>query len=351
MRLGTLLLTAVLVAPAAAAQERAGAAAPAFTAAAGFDGYYTAGRWVPVRIDAENRGPDFAGEVRAAWGATVYRQAISLPSPSRKRVEFYVRAADLRDSIEIVLHDTRGRAIAMRTVTVRGLLPAEQFHVVAGNPAGSAAGVRAAFAAAADLPLSWRGYDGVDEVHLDGTLALLPAQARALERWRAVHAIDDVPALRREISRAAPAGTADRDRWRFAATYAGALLVLFGLLPRLARRPAAAHAALVAIALLFTAIPATPRLGESGRPDPFIVRPRTTSAGTFVSALAFAQPAGRATAIVQVPGTEALVEAAADAPPHEIRYAEDGDAAFAIAGSAGEAFSVISRSFESPSHD
>lgn len=310
---------------------------PVITAAAGFDGCYTVGRWMPVRIDAENRGADFAGEVRVEWGATRYRQAVALPSPSRKRVEFYVRAADLRDSIQVTLHDGEGRAIATHDVAVRGLLPAETLDVVPIRPA--------------DLPGSWRGYDGVDEVHVDGA-ALLPAQARALERWRAVHEIDEVPALRREISRAAPARTVDRDRWRFAATYVGALLVLLGVLPRLAQRPAAAHAALVAAVLLFAAVPAINGVGAPRELPPTMMRSRATGAGTFISTLTFAQPLDRATAaLVTVAGREALLEAAPDAPPHEIRYDEDGDAVFAIHGTAGEAFSVIARSFGSPSND
>lgn len=346
MRAGALVLGLALAATAAAAQDSSGAAAPAATIHAGLDGYYTVGRWTPIRVDAETRGADFAGEVAVEWGAATYRQALTLPSPSRKRVELYVRAADLRDSLRVALHDVNGRVVLARDVPVRGILPAEPLHVVVDPPTGGLERVHAAFVAAADLPGSWRGYDGVDEVRIGAAAALLqPPQSRALERWLAVRGIDDASELRRDLPRAAAGGAVDRGRWQFVATYCGVLLLVAGVLPRLVKRTAYTHVALAAAAIAFAAVPVTLGLAPQDSGPASTARARATDAGAFVSTLAFARPARRQIAVVESPVPDALLEAAAGAPPHEIRYAEDGTATFAIAGSAGEVFSVVVRGF------
>ena len=345
MRGGALVLGLALAAAAAAA-DSSGAAAPAAAIHAGLDGYYTVGRWTPIRVDAETRGADFAGEVAVEWGAATYRQALTLPSPSRKRVELYVRAADLRDSLHVVLRDAKGRVVLARDVPVRGILPAEPLDVVVDAPAGGLDRVHAAFVAAADLPRSWRGYDGVDEVRIGAAAARLEApQSLALQRWLAVRGIDDASELRRDIPRAAAGGGVDRGRWRFVAAYCSVLLLVAGVLPRLTRRAAITHAALAAAAIAFAAIPATLGLAAPESGPASTARARATDAGAFVSTLAFARPARRQIAVVESPVPDALLEATADAPPHEIRYAEDGTATFAIAGSAGEIFSVVVRGF------
>jgi hypothetical protein len=75
----------------------------AVQAEAGFGGYYRVGRWMPIRVEVENQGHDIEGEFVVSWGGTLYRQAIDLPSPSRKLLEFYVLASGSRSDLTLDL--------------------------------------------------------------------------------------------------------------------------------------------------------------------------------------------------------------------------------------------------------
>lgn len=346
MPLGILVLCAVLAPAAVFAQA---AEAPAVDVASGLNGYYTVGRWMPVRVAAEARDAEFTGELVVEWGATTYRQALSLPAPSRKRLEFYVRAADLRDVLRVELRNAAADTVATYDVPMRGVLPAESLHVVVDAVEARPSGTHTAFVLAGDLPVSWRGYDGVDEVEIETSATrLTAAQSAALSRWRRVRHVDDAGPLRAAIPEAAGRTRVDETRWRFLAVYASILAVTLALTPALTRRAWALHAMIAVLAIMFIVTArGIGRVAVAGAPD----QPRTrmfASPGLdarFATTILFARPIARTETVVAPPFVEVLLEAAPDAPPHEVRYSEGGAATFAIAGSVGETFSVLARGF------
>jgi len=88
------VLAPVAIGYAEAPQQQNG---PQLTARAGFDGFYKDGLWLPVRITAENFGPDFVGqlEINDPQGYTGLEVLITreLDLPTQSRREFYVYAA------------------------------------------------------------------------------------------------------------------------------------------------------------------------------------------------------------------------------------------------------------------
>ena len=89
-------------------------------AEAGFDGYYRVGQWLPVRVDVSNTGPDLNGELVVTWGDVRFGQIVALPAPSRKSLEFYVRALDGQNKLELDFLSA-GRRVASRTLAVQPL--------------------------------------------------------------------------------------------------------------------------------------------------------------------------------------------------------------------------------------
>src|SRR5690554_7970017 len=66
------------------------------TIAAGYNGYFRGGQWIPVQINASNLGDDITGEVRVRTGdlssiaGTTYSTPLDLPRGSRTQVFLYV---------------------------------------------------------------------------------------------------------------------------------------------------------------------------------------------------------------------------------------------------------------------
>jgi hypothetical protein len=76
---------------------------------AGYDGYFRAGDWSPVRVNVTNNGPDVQGELRVfatdLFGAPadVYATPIDLPTRSSKQVFLYIPLNDLAQEIRVEL--------------------------------------------------------------------------------------------------------------------------------------------------------------------------------------------------------------------------------------------------------
>jgi hypothetical protein len=162
------LLTAACVAP-ARAQD-----AVTLSAEAGLGGLVRPGRWVPVRITIDNRGPDLSGDLIADWGPARVVRAVRLASPSLHQIELYVRTSDVRDVVTVRLH-ADGRDVRTLDVPVRVVGDQDPVAVVL---------------AEAELPRSWRGYDAADTVVVDADAgALSPDRRDALELWRAIRRV------------------------------------------------------------------------------------------------------------------------------------------------------------------
>lgn len=180
------LLTALL---ASAPQAESPAPGLAVDLSIGFDGRGKIGRWVPVRLDVEHRGEELDAEVVAEWGGVQTMRALSLPSPSRKRVDLLVRAPRTSGDLTIRLV-SRGRAVWSRTLRVRLVAPADPFTLVVTSDATAAAsaGADAVAIAPGRLPDTSRAYDAVDRIVWERPefSGLTAAQRDALTRWQAL---------------------------------------------------------------------------------------------------------------------------------------------------------------------
>jgi hypothetical protein len=132
---------------------------------AGFDGYYRVGRWLPVRVDISNTGPDLDGELVVNWGDFHFEQVVALPAPSRKSVEFYVRAQDGQNELELELL-TAGRSVASVSLAVQPLSDEELLVLKLPGTEGFSAGANDVVVRleASELPRRWNGLDPVQIV-------------------------------------------------------------------------------------------------------------------------------------------------------------------------------------------
>jgi hypothetical protein len=165
--------------------------------AAGFDGYFRVGRCLPIRVTLTNEGPDVSGQVVVRLQGESYVQPVSLPSPSRKTLSFYViPSADVH--VLEVLVVARGAPLMTLRSPVRRLGHQEQLAVAsstlgselpARNPSSDpSARTRTVFIDLEDFPERWSDYEAVDAVVLDSsdTAHLTETQRSALRRWTLV---------------------------------------------------------------------------------------------------------------------------------------------------------------------
>lgn len=231
-------------------------------AEAGLDGNARAGRWTPVRISIENSGSDIDGELVITAGSSRLVRQLSLPSPSRKRLEHYIRlpSADI-DRIRVALV-VGSREIQAVETAVRVLPGQGSFVLCIAHVGNQPAATCTASIAPAALPLSWRGYDAVDDLDRpaasDGTLNL--EQRLAITRWRIRRARERTTAPASGPFEPPPLASQIR---RLIVVYAGAFPILVLTSRRLGRSPRVFYAAvIVAIAAGSAAATAQGRIGE-----------------------------------------------------------------------------------------
>jgi len=313
-----------LVAGATAAMAATGGVM--LSADAGLDGVTRPGRLTPVRIAIENSGTDIGGDLVVVAGRVRIARALTLPTPSRKRIELYIRvpSADI-DRIHVAFV-AEGREVRAVDAVVR-FVPDETRFVLCVAPiatGGSDPRCTSTLDAAA-LPDSWRGYDAVDEFvwSAAAAAALTEGQNIAISRWKILRANDMAvgPA-------APPSGSArvlSHTRILIAA-YAALFLLLVVAAQVLARRPLSVYAAVVAIvAFASAAAIAQGRIGAAASivlVDSTIVRAAEGVDDAFVSTRGVATFPAFGSFELRPAFDDGIV--AAREEPAGSRFAEDG---------------------------
>jgi len=171
-------------------------------ARAGFDGYYKAEFGVPVQITVENRGAPVDGSLRIALNLAspteqlVYDAPVNLPTQSKKRITLYLDIPRYVNQLEVVLLDSRGRAIHSTVTNRLNQLSQEDllYGIISPDPGEFSflEGVRAgrskaavAFVNLAELPEIAVAWNALDIVVLDDvdSGALTPEQLAAMRTW------------------------------------------------------------------------------------------------------------------------------------------------------------------------
>lgn len=329
----------------AASPPSADAAPPVFEFIAGFDGWYRVGAFTPIVVDASSTDTPFDGVIVIDTGASTYAQALSLPAPSRKRLEFYIRLNDQRDRLSIRAIDADGTP-TQQQITVRSVLPGEQLTVIAQGAAAAPGDGRVAVVRVQDLPRSWRGYDGVTDV-IDAGATLDSTQASALARWRArpTSAFDDRP-LRAAVSGSTALDPASIARWRFFGGYLLTTLVVLWLTPLITRRAGLIATAVIACGAIFVVV--APRYaafqstGDAARVAT-AVRPGTDGGPAFFSTVARVDATRRDWLTVDATA-ETLLRPLADVP-HRTLFREDGQMSVALPMVVGESLTLGAQGF------
>ncbi len=200
-RVFLLLIVVLLPAVHAAAQGGSEPDSLTFTAEVGFDGYYKAGGWVPVRVTVSNNGPNLEGliVVEQSGGSpgetTRYQAPIGLPGQSRKTVTLFVGAGTYQQRMTVSL-TAAGRTLAEERVPITQVGAQEHLYaVVSGEPVDMNALELAtgktcyvAYLTLDQLPAAGPAWDALDLLVLNNvdTVALEPAQLRALKGWLAI---------------------------------------------------------------------------------------------------------------------------------------------------------------------
>ncbi|MCB9438236.1 MAG: hypothetical protein H6673_14770 [Anaerolineales bacterium] len=103
---------------------------------AGYEGYFRAGKWLPVQVTVRNSGNDFRGtlQVRAQDigdnAETLYQAPLTVARNSPKTVFVYVSLEDQHPNIQVELVDTKGRIVETATERLTQLRPRDILQVV-----------------------------------------------------------------------------------------------------------------------------------------------------------------------------------------------------------------------------
>jgi hypothetical protein len=198
-----LLLTLILALamPALLALGPAQQSGVEMTIAAGYNGFFRGGQWIPVQINATNRGDDITGEVRVRTGdlssiaGTTYSTPLDLPRDSRKQVFLYVSLEGFSRDLQVELVDNAGNIVRRASTRVRVVDQGDVLYaVITQSPLGAVdlTGVQPGIASAHqvtwqpdDLPPLAEALAGLDVMmfHDVDTGALSTDQVRAVERW------------------------------------------------------------------------------------------------------------------------------------------------------------------------
>lgn len=171
------------------------------TIAAGYNGYFRGGQWIPVQINASNLGDDITGEVRVRTGdlssiaGTTYSTPLDLPRGSRKQVFLYVSLEGFSQDLQVELVDHAGNVIRRANTRVRVVERGDVLYaVITASPLGAVdlTGVQPGIANAYqanwqidDVPPLAEALAGLDVIlfHDVDTGTLSTEQMLALARW------------------------------------------------------------------------------------------------------------------------------------------------------------------------
>lgn len=229
----------------------------------GLSGVARAGRWMPVVLVLENNGRPLDALVTVRIGAEHVSREVSLPAPSRRRLELYFRAPDT-DAATATL-DVSG---VTASATVR-IVPSDApftLCVTAGGVSPSGATCTAVLDAAA-LPGSWRGFDAADDVVMPAGAATVMATGQRLAhaRWAAVRAWNRSTSMAPPAPAVPETGRGGVSATRELSLHAAAVLLLAFSTRWISRRPARLYVAVVLLAIAGSAaVLAHGRFGEAG---------------------------------------------------------------------------------------
>jgi hypothetical protein len=260
LALGLLVATAATAASAEEISARA---------EAGLAGVARSGRWTPIVVTVENNGRPVEATVTVSLDSERVTRPLTLAAPSRKRLEFFLRAPETDRTTAQVVVTANEQVLASTRAELRVTEATAPFTICVMFNGGSPTGACTATLDAAAMPTSWRAFDAVDDVLWpDGASAttLDREQRTAWERASAVRAFNNSPAMAPQWpSLPAPtAGTGIRSRMLTA--YTVVLFVLAWFLARFARRPALSYSLAAVLIVGGTgAVIADGRFGSAAR--------------------------------------------------------------------------------------
>jgi hypothetical protein len=171
------------------------------TASAGFSGYCTENRWIPVRVTVENKGADLDARIRVAYengptGKFSSAADLSLPTTSRKELFLYIYPQGYNQKLSVSLM-AGDHALAVTNLKVT-CIPTENLMIGLLTDQPSAYDIlsettplngftRVAQLQPADLPDRAQGWEGLDALVIAGvdTGTITDRQHQALGLWLA----------------------------------------------------------------------------------------------------------------------------------------------------------------------
>jgi hypothetical protein len=254
---------------------------------AGLDTRARAGRWTPVVVTIENSGTDITADLVVEAGRVRVVRALALPAPSRKRLEQYVRvpSADL-DRIHVALV-VSGREVHAVDAPVR-IVPDDARFVLCVQPGGSTQPEPSCTATVdgATLPVSWRGYDALDDLRWPAgeRPRLDEDRTAAIEQWKIRRAHELVVAPAAGSLEPPPSRAQVRS---LIVVYAGLFLLVTACAQALGRSPWVLYGSLIALVIAGSAATmAQGRIGEGAAilvSDSTVVRAAEALDGAFLS--------------------------------------------------------------------
>lgn len=171
------------------------------SAAAGFDGYCKDERWIPIRVQVENNGPDLDASVVVSYenfngGVTTTTAQAQLPTSSRKAFFVYIFADGSLRNFTVSALD--GKTVVQKTKLATSCLGNDILlvGVISDSPRAFdglsdmtplTGATRSAQLQIADLPERYQAWESLDALVISNadTGALSAAQKQALESWLA----------------------------------------------------------------------------------------------------------------------------------------------------------------------
>lgn len=168
---------------------------------AGFDGYFRANQWMPLRIEVSNRGNPVTGQIvvrpetSGSGLPNTFGTPVDLPTSSSQTLFLYIAARGNASTIRVELLSEEGRVVASRDVNVREILPRDRLYVLVTQASAGAVDLTGlnvggynafqAFWTTANVPDQAWALDAVDAMVFSdvdsGTLT--PAQRTAIRQW------------------------------------------------------------------------------------------------------------------------------------------------------------------------
>lgn len=175
----------------------ASAGALTLDARAGLGGISRPGRWMPVRVTIDNSGADVSGVLVVVWGDAEVRRDVTVPSPSRKQIQVYLRTSNVESAVRVRLI-SNGAELRAVDAPVR-LVGSSGPTTLCVRPKGAPDAMAETCDARVTpdmLPDAARGYDAFDRVSWSGGTQGVEASERdAFRRWQALRQLEDSGSL------------------------------------------------------------------------------------------------------------------------------------------------------------